>query len=43
MGAKKLWQSYLIKWSDGEKRQDEEAEVVANHTEEKNVLENQKR
>ena len=29
LAGKKMWQSYLSKWPDGEKRQEEEAEVVA--------------
>ena len=35
--------SYLIKWSNGEKRQEEEAEVVAATQKRKNALQNQKR
>ena len=34
--------SYLTKWSNGEKRQEEEAEVVAASKKEKNALQNQK-
>ena len=44
--VKDLWNSYLIKWSDGEKEQDkqeEEAATGCSHTEEKNALQNQKR
>ena len=35
--------SYLIKWSNGEKRQEEDAEVVAATQKRKMLLQNQKR
>ena len=47
LAGKNLWNSYLIKWSDGEKEQDkqeeDEAAAGCSHTEEKNALQNQKR